>query len=111
MSNGGGAYPRWSAGGRELVYRTNTGLMVASMDGSGESLHARPPEALFSGAFLGGVDGLQVGSLVFADYDVAADGSKFVMFPKAIAEDGAAAGMLVMVSNWFEDLARATGTR
>jgi hypothetical protein len=48
---------------------------------------------------------------VFADYEVAADGKRFVMFPKPTDTGAPAGGMLTIVSNWFDELARTMQKR
>jgi len=106
VSNGGGGFPRWAATGRELVYRSSEGLMVATIEPTGESLRTGTPEQLFTGQFVGGVNGMATGSYVFNDYDIAPDGSRFVMFPRAADTQSATAGILTLVSNWFDDMAR-----
>ena len=57
ISDAGGAYPRWARDGRELVYRTNEGIMAASIEGAEGSLRTGKPRQLFAGAFRGGIGG------------------------------------------------------
>ena len=85
--------------------------MVAEIEANGVSLRTGTPVELFKGAFLGGVGGLELGSYVFADYDVAPDGSRVVMFPKPTEIKKFTTGMVTIVSNWFDDLTRATSPR
>jgi serine/threonine-protein kinase len=106
VSHGGGGFPRWSATGRELFYRSSDGLSVAAIEPMGESLRTGTPEKVFTGQFVGGVEGMRANPYVFGDFAVAPDGLRFVMFPKAADNESATAGMLTLVSNWFEDLAR-----
>lgn len=111
VSNGGGGFARWSANGRELFYRTRDGVMVADIEAAGETLRTSTPRTLFKGTFAGGPDGMQIGSYVFADFDVMPNGRQFVMFPKPVDTQTAATGMLTVVLNWFDDLRRATRTQ
>ena len=113
ISDSGGGYPRWSRSGRELFYRIDGGIMVASIEASGSGLRTGKPQLLFKGAFRGGAGGLGIASNTFADYDVAADGQRFVMFPAAVSKGTERVGLVTIVSNWFEDLNRsfATGAR
>ena len=81
ISDGTGGFPRWARDGRELFYRSDTGIMAASVEVVNGSLRTGKPRQLFTGGFRGGAGGLGIASNVFADYDVAPDGQSFVMFP------------------------------
>ena len=48
ISTNGGAYPRWSADGKELYFITGDKLMVSSIHATGDSLEAGTPVSLFS---------------------------------------------------------------
>jgi serine/threonine protein kinase/Tol biopolymer transport system component len=104
VSDGGGAEPRWARGGRELIYRGETGLMVVSVDTAGGTFRAGKPQRLFQGPFRGGLGGLSVGGNVFPDYDITPDGQRFVMFPQE-AEEGRG-GHVTLVTRWFDELRR-----
>jgi hypothetical protein len=80
--------------------------MAVSIELGAESLRSGNPRELFRRDFLGGLDGIAVGRYAFADFDVAPDGSRFVMFPKVSAPTDRNRGMVTLVSNWFEDLSR-----
>jgi serine/threonine-protein kinase len=108
ISSGGGAFARWSGGGRELFYRSPTGIMAAAIEPVGESLRTGTPRELFKGDFLGGLGGMELGAYVFADFDVSPDGTRFVMFPKPVDKVARNSGMVTLVSNWFDDISRAT---
>ena len=69
-ANGGGG-PVWSRNGRELFFRANDAMMVADIL-PGTPLRIGKPRELFRGPF--------VGTPYQADYDVTADGQRFVMF-------------------------------
>ena len=111
ISDAGGAYPRWARDGRELVYRTNEGIMAASIEASEGSLRTGKPRQLFAGAFRGGTGGIAIAGNTFADYDMTADGKRFVMFPRAAAAGEERAGIITVVSSWFDDLSRAFAVR
>jgi len=104
ISDTGGGYARWSGNGRELFYRTDEGIMVASIEATGDSLRTGRPRLLFTGAFRGGIGGTTVGGSTFADYDVSADGQRFVMFPIAATSEESRFGLITLVSPWFDDL-------
>jgi serine/threonine-protein kinase len=103
ISDGGGADPRWSGEGRELYFRTDDGLMVASVQTSKTSLQAGKPRSLIAGDYRGGLQGLGVQGFTFSDYDATPDGSRFVLFPR---EGDGRRGHVTLVTRWFEDLQR-----
>ncbi len=105
VSDNGGGFPRWAGNGRELFYRVNDGLMAASIEAVGDSLRTGKPSRLFTGAFRGGVTGISIGGNTFADYDVSADGQRFVMFPASDA-DSTSRGIVTLVTPWFDELTR-----
>jgi Tol biopolymer transport system component len=107
ISDAGGGYPRWSRDGKELVYRTNDGIMAASIDVIGGGLRTGKPHQLFTGQFRGGSGGISIAGNSFADYDMTGDGKRFVMFPRAAATGEERAGIVTIVSSWFDDLSRA----
>ena len=95
VSTDGGEEPRWTRGGREIVFRSGNRMMAAPIDPF-VAAPGRPVE-LFSGEY---VQAYPVGSY---SYDVAPDGSKFLMAkPQAIA----GGRDVVVVVNWFSELAR-----
>jgi len=107
ISDGIGDQPRWSKGGREIVYRSDEGIMAVDVDGTGEGFRADRPRLLFSGPFLGGIGGVSVPGLSFPDYDVTRDGSRFVMFGGGNNELGFSS--VNLVTGWFTELRRLTG--
>jgi len=107
ISDAGGGYPRWSRDGRELVYRTNEGVMAATIEVVGGGLRTGKPRQLFTGQFRGGSGGISIAGNSFADYDMSPDGKRFVMFPRAAASGEERAGIVTIVSSWFDDLSRA----
>jgi serine/threonine protein kinase/Tol biopolymer transport system component len=106
VSDGGGGFPRWSRDGRELFYRTDTGIMSAAVEAVGDTLRVGKPHSVLTGAFRGGSAGIGVGGLAFADYDVSSDGQRFVMFPAPAGAGQAEHQHVTLVTHWFEDLAR-----
>jgi len=104
ISDAGGGYPRWSGNGRELFYRSNDGLMVVPIEATSDGLRTGRPRQLFTGAFRGGPAGITIAGSSFADYDVSLDGQRFVMFPLGAAAGEDRAGLVTLVSPWFEDL-------
>jgi serine/threonine-protein kinase len=109
ISDSLGGQPRWSRDGRELFFRSAEGVMSVEVDGRGESFIAGRPRPLFTGPFLGGIGGVSVPGLSFADYDVSADGSRFVMFTGGANDAGAAT--VNLVTGWFDELRRLTNSK
>jgi Tol biopolymer transport system component len=92
VSTDGGTEPLWARSGRELFYRAGDRMMVVDVTTT-STFAARQPHLLFSGRF----DTLDWN----ANYDVSADGERFLMIQPL-----AAAGQTPMniVVNWFADL-------
>ena len=105
ISDGGGAEPTWSGDGRELFYRTDAGLMVASIETTETSLRAGKPRTLLTGEYRGGTQGLGVQGFTFGDYDAAPDGKRFVLFPQ---DTEGRRGHVTLVTRWFDELRHMT---
>ena len=85
--------------------------MAASIEFAAGSLRTGKPRQLFAGAFRGGTGGISIAGNTFADYDMTADGKRFVMFPRGAATGEERAGIVTIVSSWFDDLSRAFAVR
>ncbi|HTI35913.1 MAG TPA: protein kinase [Vicinamibacterales bacterium] len=105
ISDTGGVYPKWSRSGRELFYRNGAGVMVASIEADGPSLRTGKPRQLFTGQFRGGLGGIAIAGNTFSDFDVSPDGQRFVMFPSGGTPAERGAGLVTIVSSWFDELA------
>jgi Tol biopolymer transport system component len=105
ISDEGGSQAVWSRDGRRLYYRTDEGVMVVDVDGSGESFRVGKPRPAISGTYVGGLNGVQAGNYFFPDYDVAPDGS-FVLFSGDELPEGVTTAKLV--TGWFSELRRLT---
>lgn len=93
ISAAGGSRPRWTRGGREIVFRNGDALLAASFNpATGE---AGTPTVLFKTPALGGSSEFTVG------YDVTPDGSRFLM---ALPVERPDAQFVVVVVNWLEAL-------
>ncbi len=99
VSSDGGDQPLWTKGGREIVYRRGNGVYAVSFDPlSGE---AGTPELLFSKPDVGRSGGQRTHG-----YDVAPDGSRFVM----VLEEGRPNRLpAVVVLNWLQRLGEQVG--
>ena len=109
VSDNGGGYPRWTRNGNELVYRVDDGIMAASIEAADDSVRSGKPLRLFTGKFRGGVSGVTIGGANLADYDVSADGQRFIMFPTSDAEF-TNRGIITLVTRWTDELTRTFAT-
>jgi len=99
VSAGGGETPRWTKGGREVVYRNGDAIMAVSVDPtSGE---AGKPALLFRGPYRA-----RKAYAGFSDYDVTADGNRF-LFVKPVVAVGTSPFEVTV--NWFEELRAKLG--
>jgi serine/threonine-protein kinase len=106
VSDSSGTTPRWRADGRELFWRDDDGIVAAAVETDGASFRAGKPERLVSGAWRGGLNGIGASGLSFADFDVTADGQRFVMFPDVAEKtQGGVRQHLTLVTRWFDQLA------
>jgi serine/threonine-protein kinase len=96
ISTDGGNEPVWARNGREIFYRIGDAMMSVSVS-TGPTLNAGRPERLFEKPY----DPTQA---LWANYDVAPDGQRFLML-KAIEQPGAPAQINVVV-NWYDELKR-----
>jgi eukaryotic-like serine/threonine-protein kinase len=93
VSAAGGNQPRWTRGGREIVFRNGNAVLAAGFDpATGE---AGAPATLFRKPALGSLNDFTVG------YDVTPDGSQFLMVLPVERPD---AQFVVVVVNWLEAL-------
>ena len=106
ISDGGGWQPMWSGDGGTLFFRSREGLNAIEVSAEGEEFRAGRPEFLF-GEIFGGPSGVRLPGYLFYDYDVSADGERFVVFPRRTEQDSGSATVHV-VSGWFEELKRLT---
>ncbi len=102
VSSGGGRDARWSPDGSELFYRNLAGdrMMVVEVE-TEPTLGVSRPEVLFEGRYAVAFSG--------RNYDVSADGQRFVMIADEEAGNPDAASpntTLVLVQNWFEEVKR-----
>jgi serine/threonine-protein kinase len=100
ITAGGGLYPAWGTGGRELFYVKPDGTLVAvPVEGTGSTWRAGAPAELFRGPYLFQGDGS-----LGRQYDVASDGRRFLMLK--ITRDTGADPHFVIVQHWLEELKR-----
>lgn len=93
VSAAGGLHPRWSADGRELFYIAGDGTMTSVPVQSGSTLVLGRPVPLFNAG--------QYHVNVARNYDVTADGKRFVMVRNA---DQSPRASMIVVTRWFDEL-------
>jgi serine/threonine-protein kinase len=103
VSSGGGAFPVWTRGGREIVYEDGQGRLIAvAVRGDGvNTLAFSRREPLFTvRASHECCSGLDRG------FDVTADGNRFLFLRGADETTGNAPIELALIQNWTEELKR-----
>jgi serine/threonine-protein kinase len=105
ISNAGGFDPIWRRSGGELYYRSDDNMMAVSIDTS-RQITVSAPRRLWKGNFTdGAASSCGMPGVTSSNYDVTADGQRFVMIRD---EDAAVfATKIVVVLNWAEELRRA----
>ena len=101
ISTEGGIEPVWSPKGNELFYRSGDRIMVVSIKAGSTRLTPGPPQVLF--------ETRNESISVRSNFDVTADGQRFVMIKKS-DETGLALKQITVVLNWFEELKRLVPT-
>ncbi|UCF38284.1 MAG: PD40 domain-containing protein, partial [Acidobacteriota bacterium] len=93
ISTGGGEYPRWSGDGRNHFYRTGNTIWKVPVAVQGDSFEGGRPEELLkrSGSYQ-------------AEWDVAADGKRFVIIQEREGGDRGDGNLVNFTFNWFEEL-------
>ena len=102
VSEGPGTEPVWSRDGRELFYRNGAQMMNVDVDvDANENITVGRAEVLFVGGYVPDSVGFGV-----ANYDVSADGQRFLMVIEGGAMSGGQEQTITLVGNWFEELKR-----
>jgi len=97
VSNNGGAFPRWSRTGREIVYQSGDQLMTVSYTVNGPTFIADKPRLWI--ASLSGTSGF--------DWDLAPDGKRVVaLVPESTAQAPPPEHEIVMLQNFADELRR-----
>ena len=97
----GGNEPVWSRDGRELFYRSGDAMMAVDVS-TGPALNTGKPRRLFEKPY-------ERTLALWPNYDVSADGRRFLMV-KTIGQEAAPAQINVVL-NWTEELTRRVPTR
>jgi Tol biopolymer transport system component len=93
VSAGGGYSPRWTRGGREIVYEAPDGIIVSVAITLAPVFQASRPQPVWKGP-----------RRSFISYDVSADGQRFVFSVPGPSRD--APREITVVTNWLEELKR-----
>jgi serine/threonine-protein kinase len=106
ISTGGGTDPVWRRDGRELFYRSGDRMMAVDIL-STQPLAVSKPKLLWEGHYLAGVgSSCGMSGPTSANYDVSADGQRFLMI-----EDSSSVTeckLLHVVSNWSREVSKGT---
>jgi eukaryotic-like serine/threonine-protein kinase len=97
VSTGGGMEPLWGPKGDELFYRTTTSLMVVPVRTGSTPTFGNAATLFNIGRYLNVGGGRH--------YDIAPKSDRF-MLTAPVTPEGGAAGQIVVVQNWFEELNR-----
>jgi hypothetical protein len=101
ISTEGGTEPMWNRNGRELFYRAGNRMMAVDIT-TEPAFSAGKPKILFERQY-------EPTLISNANYDVSADGQRFLMLKGEIEE--AAPTQINVVLNWFDELKRLVPTR
>jgi len=101
ISTEGGTEPVWNPNGRELFYRNGDKMMAVDI-ATQSGFVAGKPRMLFEGRY-------QRTPATSPDYDVSADGQRFLML-KSDEQDASAPTQINVVLNWFEELKQRVPT-
>ncbi len=104
VSTQGASEPRWSRDGREIFFRSAEEVMTAVPVTTTPAFSVGAAQPLFS------TKGY-ARALSYRAYDAAADGQRFVLLRLDADSAAAAAGRMVFVDNWFEELRAKLGGR
>ncbi|HSZ20361.1 MAG TPA: protein kinase [Candidatus Acidoferrum sp.] len=100
ISTEGGTEPVWTRNGREIIYRAGNKMMAVEVT-SQPAFTASKPKLIFE--TVSNYIDISAG----ADYDVSADGQRFVMVKE---DEQAAPTQINVVLNWFEELKQKVPT-
>jgi len=102
VSDGGGGWPSWSPDGSEIFYRSNDGLMSATVTTESGSFRAGRPQPLASGVLSNNQVGIAVAGSVFPDYEITPDGRNFIILQGG--EGQSRQNHVILVTRWFDIL-------
>ena len=102
LSTGGGAKPRWSPDGRELIYARATALFAVPIVETDPTLQVGSPEMVFQGSHP--LDA----SVISGFQGISPDGQRFLLIREGAQpnDTSTSAAQIVLVENWLEELQR-----
>jgi hypothetical protein len=105
ISNDGGTDPIWKRSGGELFYRNGDSMMAVPVS-TAHTLSAGRPQELWKGHYSHGMSSsCGPPGTTSSNYDVTADGQRFLMV-KDDDQDSATSNQMVVVLGWSDELNR-----
>ena len=105
VSNDGGTDPVWRRIGGELFYRNGDSMMVVTVS-TNPTFSAGRPQELWKGHYSHGMSSsCGLPGLTSSNYDVTADGKRFLMIKDA-DQDSAISKQIVVVLGWADEVRR-----
>ena len=101
VSAGGGYGPRWTRGGREIIYEAYDGTIMSVAITPGSPLRSSRPQPLWQGRPTSAATSFGR-ALGFRAYDVSADGERFVF--SVSGPSGERPREVTVITNWLEEL-------
>jgi serine/threonine-protein kinase len=105
VSTSGGTQPLWARSGKELFYFAPDGALMRVAVAGGPAWTAGAPTKVLEGRYV-----VSAGGSPFRNYDIAADGQRFLMV-KAGGDATGAPPQLVVVQHFDEELKRLLPTK
>jgi len=106
VSTNGGTQPLWARGGRELFYVAPDGALMRVAVTAGPAWTAGAPTKALEGRYV--VNPVSLG--LYRNYDLAADGQRFLML-KASSDVPSAPPQIIVVQHFDEELKRLVPTK
>jgi eukaryotic-like serine/threonine-protein kinase len=103
VSTNGGTQPLWARGGHELFYVAPDAALMRVAVGGGPAWTADPPTKVLEGRYAVGTTS---STYIFRDYDIAADGQRFLMLKAGRSGATDVAPQIVVVEHFDEELKR-----
>jgi serine/threonine-protein kinase len=94
-----GTQPLWARGGQELFYVAPDGALMSVAVAGGPAWSAGAPTKVFEGRYVGGTDGPFP-----RNYDIAADGKRFLMIKASGSDATGAPPQIVVVQHFDQEL-------
>ena len=105
ISAGGGYKPRWTRAGREIVYATEGGTIMSVAIAVSPALQASRPQPVWKKSQASRPQQTwRISNWYFRDYDVSADGERFVFIVPGPSTEPASE--ITVITNWLEELKR-----